>query len=182
MQSVTLPQPITRENKSRIRLQTVFEMWKIEIRNLLYVFTNFLQSESNITVLTDVQKKKKRNHYVYLILTCKRQEWHAPSPWIRHGRRETREMIVTCEMPGITCMISGTNTADWGLSPDGMLTGLKSTSGNFRPICRSAASICLCEPGNIKVFNSILFKRWYLSFNMKTQDKSCLICKSYLPW
>lgn len=51
-----------------------FEMWKIEIRNLLYVFTNFLQSESNITVLTDVQKKKKRNHYVYLILTCKRQE------------------------------------------------------------------------------------------------------------
>lgn len=74
MQSVTLPQPITRENKSRIRLQTVFEMWKIEIRNLLYVFTNFLQSESNITVLTDVQKKKKRNHYMYLILTCKRQE------------------------------------------------------------------------------------------------------------
>lgn len=60
MQSVTLPQPITRENKSRIRLQTVFEMWKIEIRNLLYVFTNFLQSESNITVLTDVQKKKKK--------------------------------------------------------------------------------------------------------------------------
>lgn len=59
MQSVTLPQPITRENKSRIRLQTVFEMLKIEIRNLLYVFTNFLQSESNITVLTDVQKKKK---------------------------------------------------------------------------------------------------------------------------
>lgn len=50
-------------------------MWKIEIQNLLYVFTNFLQSESNITVLTDVQKKKKRrNHYVYLILTCKRQE------------------------------------------------------------------------------------------------------------
>lgn len=34
-------------------------MWKIEIQNLLYVFTNFLQSESNITVLTDVQKKKK---------------------------------------------------------------------------------------------------------------------------
>lgn len=60
MQSVTLPQPITRENKSRIRLQTVFEMWKIEIRNLLYVFTNFLQSESNITVLTDVQKKEKK--------------------------------------------------------------------------------------------------------------------------
>lgn len=74
MQSVTLPQPITRENKSRIRLRKVFEMWKIEIQNLLYVFTNFLQSESNITVLTDVQKKKKRNHYVYLILTCKRQE------------------------------------------------------------------------------------------------------------
>lgn len=60
MQSVTLPQPITRENKSRIRLRKVFEMWKIEIRNLLYVFTNFLQSESNITVLTDVQKKKKK--------------------------------------------------------------------------------------------------------------------------
>lgn len=59
MQSVTLPQPITRENKSRIRLQTVFEMWKIEIRILLYVFANFLQSESNITVLTDVQKKKE---------------------------------------------------------------------------------------------------------------------------
>lgn len=76
MQSVTLPQPITRENKSRIRLRKVFEMWKIEIQNLLYVFTNFLQSESNITVLTDVQKKKKkrRNHYMYLILTCKRQE------------------------------------------------------------------------------------------------------------
>lgn len=76
MQSVTLPQPITRENKSRIRLRKVFEMWKIEIQNLLYVFTNFLQSEINITVLTDVQKKKKmrRNHYVYLILTCKRQE------------------------------------------------------------------------------------------------------------
>lgn len=35
-------------------------MWKIEIRNLLYVFTNFLQSESNITVLTDVQKKEKK--------------------------------------------------------------------------------------------------------------------------
>lgn len=35
-------------------------MWKIEIQNLLYVFTNFLQSESNITVLTDVQKKKKK--------------------------------------------------------------------------------------------------------------------------
>lgn len=85
------PQPITRENKSRIRLRKVFEMWKIEIQNLLYVFTNFLQSESNITVLTDVQKKKKRNHYVYLILTCKRQEWHAPSPWIRHGRRERQE-------------------------------------------------------------------------------------------
>lgn len=60
MQSVTLPQPITRENKSRIRLRKVFEMWKIEIQNLLYVFTNFLQSESNITVLTDVQKKKKK--------------------------------------------------------------------------------------------------------------------------
>lgn len=60
MQSVTLPQPITRENKSRIRLQTVFEMWKIEIRILLYVFANFLQSESNITVLTDVQKKRKK--------------------------------------------------------------------------------------------------------------------------
>lgn len=60
MQSVTLPQPITRENKSRIRLQTVFEMLKIEIQNLLYVFTNFLQSESNITVLTDVQKKRKK--------------------------------------------------------------------------------------------------------------------------
>lgn len=57
MQSVTLPQPITRENKSRIRLQTVFEMWKIEIRILLYVFANFLQSESNITVLTDVQEE-----------------------------------------------------------------------------------------------------------------------------
>lgn len=60
MQSVTLPQPITRENKSRIRLRKVFEMWKIEIQNLLYVFTNFLQSESNITVLTDVQKKKEK--------------------------------------------------------------------------------------------------------------------------
>lgn len=60
MQSVTLPQPITRENKSRIRLRKVFEMWKIEIQNLLYVFTNFLQSESNITVLTDVQKKRKK--------------------------------------------------------------------------------------------------------------------------
>lgn len=35
-------------------------MWKIEIRILLYVFTNFLQSESNITVLTDVQKKRKK--------------------------------------------------------------------------------------------------------------------------
>lgn len=64
MQSVTLPQPITRENKSRIRLQTVFEMLKIEIQNLLYVFTNFLQSESNITVLTDVQKKEKKPLHV----------------------------------------------------------------------------------------------------------------------
>lgn len=58
MQSVTLPQPITKENKSRIRLQTVFEMWKIEIRNL-YVFSNFFQSESNITFLTDGQMCKK---------------------------------------------------------------------------------------------------------------------------
>lgn len=35
-------------------------MWKIEIQILLYVFANFLQSESNITVLTDVQKKKEK--------------------------------------------------------------------------------------------------------------------------
>lgn len=161
MQSVTLPQPITRENKSRIRLRKVFEMWKIEIQNLLYVFTNFLQSESNITVLTDVQKKKKKKKplrvpHSYLLKTGMTCAEPLDKAW---EERETREMIVTCEMPGITCMISGTNTADWGLSPDGMLTGLKSTSGNFRPICRSAASICLCEPGNIKVFNSILFKR-----------------------
>lgn len=61
MQSVTLLQPITKENKSRIRLQTVFEMWKIEIQNL-YVFSNFLQSESNITFLTDVQKPLRVPH------------------------------------------------------------------------------------------------------------------------
>lgn len=67
MQSVTLPQPITKENKSRIRLQTVFEMWKIEIRNL-YVFSNFFQSESNITFLTDglMCKKPLRVPHSYL--------------------------------------------------------------------------------------------------------------------
>lgn len=67
MQSVTLPQPITKENKSRIRLQTVFEMWKTEIRNL-YVFSNFFQSESNITFLTDglMCKKPLRVPHSYL--------------------------------------------------------------------------------------------------------------------
>lgn len=67
MQSVTLLQPITKENKSRIRLQTVFEMWKIEIQNL-YVFSNFLQSESNITFLTDglMCKKPLRVPHSYL--------------------------------------------------------------------------------------------------------------------
>lgn len=67
MQSVTLLQPITKENKSRIRLQTVFEMWKIEIRNL-YVFSNFFQSESNITFLTDglMCKKPLRVPHSYL--------------------------------------------------------------------------------------------------------------------
>lgn len=164
MQSVTLLQPITKENKSRIRLQTVFEMWKIEIQNL-YVFSNFLQSESNITFLTDVQKTTTCTSFLLAKtgLTCAE---HLDKAW---EERETREMIVTCEMPGITCMISGTNTADWGFSPDGMLTGLKSTSGNFRPICRSAASICLCEPGNSKGINSISFIRIYKFFYMKTE-------------
>lgn len=88
--------PPTNYQREQVKNKASNSFWNVEDWDsksiTVYVFTNFLQSESNITVLTDVQKKKKkRNHYVYLILTCKRQEWHAPSPWIRHGRRERQE-------------------------------------------------------------------------------------------
>lgn len=81
--------PPTNYQREQVKNKASNSFWNVEDWDM-YLLIFFSQRVILLSWLM-CKKKGRRNHYVYLILTCKRQEWHAPSTWIRHGRRERQE-------------------------------------------------------------------------------------------